>query len=169
MTICAKYFRYPLFSCGVCNILGVKRNSSRYFLFLFVCVRQRNRWGGPSVMMWAGISSRYRTPLVVLNETLTAQRYIDQILRPYLLPFLQDHPDVTIFQQDNACPQHLWDELGRRIVTRNPRPNNRQISAACGYFGNHLIIYVFIHVYSRMKSLNCDIELSIYNDVDVTV
>ena len=121
------------------------------------CVRQRNRWGGPSVMVWAGISSRHRTPLVVVNETLTAQRYIDQILRPYLLPFLQDHPDVTIFQQDNARPhaarlttaflqthnvevmewmpyspdlspiEHLWDELERRIARRNQRPNNRQM------------------------------------------
>ena len=44
-------------------------------------VRQRNRWGGPSIMVWAGISSRHRTLFVVVNETLTAQPYIDQILR----------------------------------------------------------------------------------------
>ena len=98
------------------------------------CVRQANRWGGPSVMVWAAISGRYRTPLVVVDGNLNAQRYVDNILRPHLLPFLLDHPELITFQHDNTRPhaarfttaflqdlnpiEHLWDELGRRVVGR---------------------------------------------------
>ncbi|UYV74518.1 VPS53, partial [Cordylochernes scorpioides] len=55
------------------------------------------------VMVWGAISFDSRTPLVVIPGTLTAQRYVDDILRPVLLPFLSHHPGLT-FQQDNARP-----------------------------------------------------------------
>ncbi|UYV64260.1 hypothetical protein LAZ67_3000095, partial [Cordylochernes scorpioides] len=55
------------------------------------------------VMVWGAISFDSRTPLVVIPCTLTAQRYIDDILRPVLLLFLSHHPGLT-FQQDNARP-----------------------------------------------------------------
>ncbi|UYV84223.1 hypothetical protein LAZ67_X001577 [Cordylochernes scorpioides] len=55
------------------------------------------------VMVWSTISFDSRTPLVVIPGTLTAQRYVDDILRPVLLPFLSYHPGLT-FQQDNARP-----------------------------------------------------------------
>lgn len=123
--------------------------------FASCCVRQYNRWGGPNVMVWAGISTEQRTELVVIEGNLTARRYIDQILAPHLQPFLQAHPEITTFQQDNARPhaaaltteylnnldvdvmpwmpyspdlnpiEHLWDELGRRLAARHPRPTNR--------------------------------------------
>ncbi|MGH0166264.1 UNVERIFIED_CONTAM: hypothetical protein FKN15_072968 [Acipenser sinensis] len=93
-------------------------------------------------MVWAGVSSRYRTPLVLIDGNMTAQRYVDQVLRPLLVLFLQAHPNVTTFHQDHARPhvarvttaflqntnvrvmpwmpyspdlnpiEHLWDELG---------------------------------------------------------
>ncbi|UYV72285.1 K02A2.6-like, partial [Cordylochernes scorpioides] len=53
------------------------------------------------VMVWGAISFDSRTPLVVIPGTLTAQQYVDDILRPVLLPFLSHHPGLT-FQQDNA-------------------------------------------------------------------
>ena len=120
------------------------------------CVREGNRWGGASVMIWGGISGRSRTPLAVIDGTLTAQRYVDNILRPVLLPFLAQNPDVTIFQQDNARPhsarvtreflndnnvdvmewppyspdlspiEHLWDQLKSAIAQRQPAPRNRR-------------------------------------------
>ncbi|UYV84357.1 hypothetical protein LAZ67_X001927 [Cordylochernes scorpioides] len=55
------------------------------------------------VMVWGAISFDSRTPLVVIPGTLTAQRYVDEILRPVLLPFLSHHLGLT-FQQDNARP-----------------------------------------------------------------
>ena len=68
------------------------------------CVRQTNRWGGASVMVWGGILTRRKTELVVVDGNLTAQRYIDLILRPVVIPFMNTHRDITIFQQDNARP-----------------------------------------------------------------
>ncbi|UYV76601.1 hypothetical protein LAZ67_14001425, partial [Cordylochernes scorpioides] len=62
------------------------------------------------VMVWGAISFDRRTPLVVIPVTLTAQRYVDDILRPVLLPFLSHHPGLTL-QQDNARPHRhvlLW-------------------------------------------------------------
>ncbi|UYV74393.1 DDX17 [Cordylochernes scorpioides] len=55
------------------------------------------------VMVWGAISFDSRTPLVVIPGTLTAQRYVHDILRPVLLLFLSHHLGLT-FQQDNARP-----------------------------------------------------------------
>ncbi|GFW83635.1 HTH_Tnp_Tc3_2 domain-containing protein [Trichonephila clavipes] len=48
------------------------------------------RYTGPQpiVMVWCAISFDSPTRLVVIRDTLTAQRYIDDILRIVLLPFL---------------------------------------------------------------------------------
>ena len=55
------------------------------------------------IMVWVAISCDSRTPLVVIRGTLTAQRYVDDILKPVLLPFLLQCP-LLVFQQDNARP-----------------------------------------------------------------
>ena len=59
-------------------------------------------------MVWGGIAYGERTQLVVLNfqdngpgRGLTAQHYIDQMLRPHVVPFFAEHPRY-LFQQDNA-------------------------------------------------------------------
>lgn len=120
------------------------------------CIREQNPFPVASVMVWAGISCNYRTPLVVVDGNITARRYIDQILHPHMIPFMQQHRDVTVFQQDNARPhsarvtqaylqaqgvhvlpwpayspdmnpiEHLWDYLGRQVANRVPQPPNRQ-------------------------------------------
>lgn len=118
------------------------------------CVVEKDRFGGPNVMMWGGIAYGTRTQPVFLNfqnggggRGLTAQRYIDQVLRPVVVPFMAQRPGFE-FQQDNARPhsarvsqdflqangvtvmnwpalspdmapiEHLWDEIGRRIKRR---------------------------------------------------
>ncbi|GFW45625.1 transposable element Tcb2 transposase [Trichonephila clavipes] len=44
-----------------------------------------------------------RSTLIVMCGTLTGQRYVDDILRPHVGPFLNGLPGA-IFQQDNARP-----------------------------------------------------------------
>ena len=74
-----------------------RRNGERY---RDNCLVDRDRFGGDALMVWAGISYGHRTPLVFIDGPLTAQRYVDVILRPVVVPFVRQH-NVT-FQQDNA-------------------------------------------------------------------
>ncbi|UYV79773.1 K02A2.6-like [Cordylochernes scorpioides] len=108
-----------------------------------------------------------RTPLVVIPGTLTAQQYVDDILRPALLPFHSHHPRLT-FQQDNAqahtarvtmdCLQscrtlpwparsldlspieHIWDVMGRRLQpSRNVDYLARQLETIWQEIPQHTI------------------------------
>lgn len=113
-------------------------------------------YNGGSVMIWGGVSRTWRTPLVIIRENLTARRYIDQILRPIVLPRRQ-HLRTFIFMQDNARPhtanvtrrfferhditllrhpamspdlnpiEHVWDIMGRRL--RREYPNLLNLAA----------------------------------------
>ncbi len=94
-------------------------------------------------MVWAGITYRRRTDLVVVQGNLNAQQHCDAILMPIVIPFVNGQR-IT-FQQDNARPhttrismnllaqhhvdvlpwpamspdlspiEHCSDELGRRV------------------------------------------------------
>ena len=68
--------------------------------FADVCVRERDRFRGGSVMVWGGIAHGVKAPLIVVNGNLTALRYRDQLLRPVVIPTLQQNQ--LTFQQDNA-------------------------------------------------------------------
>ncbi|GFX91445.1 transposable element Tcb2 transposase [Trichonephila clavipes] len=54
-------------------------------------------------MVWGGIAYDSQSTLIVMRRTLTGQRYVDDILRPHVGPFLNGLPGA-IFQQDNARP-----------------------------------------------------------------
>jgi transposase len=92
--------------------------------FQDACIRERDRFGGPSVMVWGAITRDFRSPLVVINGNITAQRYIHNVLQPTLLPFLAQHggPNRFIFQQDNATPhtarvtQQFLQQNGVRVM-----------------------------------------------------
>ncbi|GFV05557.1 transposable element Tcb1 transposase [Trichonephila clavipes] len=54
-------------------------------------------------MVWGSIVYDSRSTLIETRRTLTGQRYVDDILRPHVGPFLNGLPGA-IFQQDNARP-----------------------------------------------------------------
>ena len=113
-----------------------------------VNVQPRHAYNGGSVMVWAGVTADRRTDLVVVPGILTGQRYIDEILRPHVVPFLCPLGNNGIFQDDNArphrtrivdgflqannvmclewpamspdlsCIEHVWDVLGRAVQKR---------------------------------------------------
>ncbi|GFX98548.1 transposable element Tcb1 transposase [Trichonephila clavipes] len=55
------------------------------------------------VMVCEIIAYDSRSFLIVMRRTLTGQRYVDDILRPHVGPFLNGLPGA-IFQRDNALP-----------------------------------------------------------------
>ena len=122
-----------------------RRNGERH---AEVNVQPRHAYNGGSVMVWAGVTVDRRTDLVVVPGILTGQRYIDEILRPHVVPFLRPMGNNGIFQDDNArqhrarivdgflqannvrrlewpamspdlsCIEHVWDVLDRAVQTR---------------------------------------------------
>jgi hypothetical protein len=73
-------------------------------LYANACIIQRQLFGGGSVMVWGGITAHGRTPLVVVAGNLTGIRYQDEIVQPYVIPFIQAQANNVTFQQDNARP-----------------------------------------------------------------
>ena len=69
------------------------------------CTAQHDRFGGGSVMVWAGISIEGRTDLHVINGcALTGIRYREEILHPMVRPFAGAVGDDFILMDDNARP-----------------------------------------------------------------
>ncbi|GFV43180.1 DDE_3 domain-containing protein [Trichonephila clavipes] len=93
-------------------------------------------------MGWGTITYDSLSTLIVIRGILTGQRYVDDILRPHVRPFLNGLTGA-IFQQDNARPhaarvaqdflrhfeilawpvhspdlspvEHVWDQLKQQI------------------------------------------------------
>ena len=80
------------------------------------CIRESLCCGRGIAMVWAGISWRHRTRLVVIDGDLMACRYID-VLETTLIPFLQYLDDVSIFQQNNAWPHAV--RLTKEFIHQN--------------------------------------------------
>ncbi|GFV11775.1 transposable element Tcb2 transposase [Trichonephila clavipes] len=79
----------------VWRLPGERYNSSHTVL------RHTTRTAG--IMVWGAIAYDSRSTFIVTCGTLTGQRYVDDILRPHVEPFLNSLPGA-IFQQDNARP-----------------------------------------------------------------
>ena len=121
--------------------------------FAEVCIAEHDRYGGGSVMVWAGISAQKKTDLHVIdNGTLTAERYVNEILDVHVRPYAGAIGPDFILMDDNACAhraritnryleqaaivrldwparspdlnpiEHTWDMLQKAISSRQVQP-----------------------------------------------
>ena len=114
------------------------------------CIIERHSGRTPGVMVWGAIAYHGRSQLLRIVGNLNSTRYINEVLQPQAIPFLQGLPGA-VFQQDNARPhvartvksyldsqqvqllpwpayspdlspiEHVWDFVGQ-CLTRDPRP-----------------------------------------------
>ncbi|GFX13744.1 transposable element Tcb2 transposase [Trichonephila clavipes] len=64
---------------------------------------ERHSGRTPGVMVWDAIAYHGRTQLLRIVGNLNSTRYINEVLQPQAIPFLQGLPGAE-FQQDNARP-----------------------------------------------------------------
>ncbi|GFW92021.1 transposable element Tcb2 transposase [Trichonephila clavipes] len=63
------------------------------------------------VMVWGAIAYDSRSTLIVMRGTLTGQRYVDDILRPHVGPFLNGMPSCHSVHDLELAVQDLWAHL----------------------------------------------------------
>ena len=110
------------------------------------CAVRHDLYGGSNLMVWVGITAHGRMDLVFVDGTLNAQKYNQDILTRYFVPFIRAYGGT--FQQDNARlhvardnmdylrrtnidglpwpslspdlspTEYLWDQLDRRVYRR---------------------------------------------------
>ena len=104
-------------------------------------------------MVWVGISGWHSTDLVI-HWNLNGVWYRDKILQQQVEPFMQNHPEVEMFQHDNTRPhtarvyttvradagidaidwpaksldinpvENVWELLGDKVKKRDNPPRN---------------------------------------------
>ena len=66
------------------------------------CVYESERLGGGSILVWDGICHDGRTQLKIVQGTLNAVKYREDIIDPIVLPCLQQRNFDHVFQYDDA-------------------------------------------------------------------
>ncbi|GFU04425.1 hypothetical protein TNCV_252121 [Trichonephila clavipes] len=68
-----------------------------------IFVQERSHYRIGDLRVWTDISIGGRTDLhIVRNRNSTAQRYANEILRPYAVPYVAAISDSSLLMQDNA-------------------------------------------------------------------
>ena len=123
----------------------------RWERFVYNSLIERDRFGGGSVMVWGGIMGRRKTNLILVQGNLNAQGYIDQILQPVAVPFLQRH-GPAILMHVNARPhvaRICRQSLSRNNVNELPwsavSPDMNPIEHILGYFGRKVRARGIVH------------------------
>ena len=70
----------------------------------------RHTGPSPGIMVWGGIMFDHRTPLVLVDGSLTTDRYVTQVVEPVVLSLLQGTPN-TVFQQHGIPGRMSHGEL----------------------------------------------------------
>ena len=73
------------------------------------CISEHDRFGGGSVMIWAGIWHGGRTSAIIIKGNLDGNRYLTEIVNPIIIPVVREHG--LIFQDDNVRPQRAHSVL----------------------------------------------------------
>ena len=107
-----------------------RRRNERY---CDATVVEHDRYGGGSVMVWAGISVSGRTDLYVIqNGSLTGVRYRDEILHAIVRPYAgATGPDFILMDWPALPPdlnpiEHAWDLLQAAVSARPVQPVSLQ-------------------------------------------
>ncbi|GFV30760.1 DDE_3 domain-containing protein [Trichonephila clavipes] len=96
-------------------------------------IQKKDRYPTCSITVWAGIMINGRTCLhVVANETITGQRYIEEVLLPHVRLFrgAVDSEGIQRLVWPARSPdlnpiENVWDNLGRQVAGRNYPPTNK--------------------------------------------
>ena len=130
------------------------------------CVIERDRYGGGSVMVWGGIVLGHKTPLIIMQGSVNAIRYRDDIILPVVATFMQRHN--FMLKQDNTIPHvaqmcrdfvqgrnvdvlpcpsfwpdfHPIKQLSDVLVRRIPKCNNPPLYSICIGMAILLLIYL---------------------------
>ncbi|GFY04972.1 transposable element Tc1 transposase [Trichonephila clavipes] len=67
------------------------------------CIIERHSRRIPGVMVWGAIAYHGRSQLLRIVGNLNSTRYINEVVQPQAIPFLQGLPGA-VFQQDNVRP-----------------------------------------------------------------
>ena len=86
--------------------------------------------GGGSLMIWAGIGSHGKTDLVIVRGGLNADRYVNDIVRPHVVPYQAAVGANFVLMDDNATPhrarvtnQFLNNQGIQRLVWPSKSPD----------------------------------------------
>ena len=97
-------------------------------------------------MVWGCFSHDHKLDLKVVRQTLTGQRYIDDILEPIVYPHFRVHQAARpILQDDNARPHRariVTDSLAQEGIENlhwpSRSPNMNPIEYVCDHIGRNV-------------------------------